>query len=67
MSERLIPCKLHGVVSQNTYIYYNQSRENFKYYLIGLSHNPLQTREDSFTLKEKELLFVAREDKRRKI
>jgi hypothetical protein len=49
------------------YSYHNRSCENFKYYHIGLSRNPLQTREDSFTIKEKELLFVAREDKRRKI
>lgn len=49
------------------YSYHNRSCENFKYCHIGLSRNPLQTREDSFTLKEKGLLFVAREDKRRKI
>jgi len=49
------------------YSYHKQNRGNFKYYHIGLSRNPLQTREDSFTLKEKELLFVAGEDKRRKI
>jgi hypothetical protein len=41
------------------YSYHNQSRENFKYYHIGLSRIPLQTREDSFTLQEEELLFAA--------
>jgi len=49
------------------YSYQNQSREKCKYYHIGLSRNPMQTREDSFTLKESELLFVAPEDKKRKI